>query len=220
MTSARLRLVDEAKRKATNGSAAPASEAPPASKARALRGPRAQSEVVARAPAAKPRTGKRPSTVADVMRAPAVCCHLADSLQRVAQLMWEHDVGAVVVLDEHDRPRHVVTDRDVCMGAFTQGVPLWASHVGSLNPGALVACSEHAGVVEARQLMQEHGVRRVPVLDGAGRVVGVVGLGDLIRESTIAAPKLRTRGLTPAQLSQTLTAIYEDVPVPADRVSH
>src|SRR5689334_24087073 len=57
MTSARLRLVDEAKGKATNG-AAPASEAP-ASKARALRGPRAQSEVVARAPAAKPRAGKR-----------------------------------------------------------------------------------------------------------------------------------------------------------------
>jgi CBS domain-containing protein len=66
--------------------------------------------------------------------------------------------------------------------------------------------------------MQEHGVRRIPVLDGAGRVVGMVGLGDLIRESTVAAPKLRTRGLTPAQLAQTLTAIYEDVPVPEDRV--
>jgi CBS domain-containing protein len=227
MTAARLRLVDEAK---ANAAAAKASvstpseaTAAPASKRQAVRGPGAQSEVVARsaaqAPAARPRAGKRPSSVADVMRSPAICCHVEDTLQRVAQLMWEHDVGVVVVVDAAGKALHVVTDRDVCMGAYTQGLPLWATHVRSLKPAPLVCCSSEAGVIEARKLMQEHGVRRIPVLDASGNVVGVVGLGDLIREATITAPKGRTRGLTAPQLSQTLMAVYEDVPVPADRLS-
>jgi CBS domain-containing protein len=140
-------------------------------------------------------------------------------LHRVAQLMWEHDVGIVVVVDAEGRALHVVTDRDVCMGAYTQGMPLWATHVRSVKPAPLVYCTSEAGVIEARRLMQEHGVRRIPVLDAAGGVVGVVGLGDLIREATITAPKGRTRGLTAPQLSQTLMAVYEDVPVPDDRAA-
>jgi CBS domain-containing protein len=246
MTAARLRLVDEAKgdtaskRRAAaargDGAEAPAPgqsvpdpKAPgqkaPGQKApgqKAARGPSAESEVVPRqeadpASGQRVRAGKRASTVADVMRSPAVCCSLNDSLHRVAQLMWEHDVGVVVVVDDAGKALHVITDRDVCMGVYTQGVALWASNVQSVKPAPLVCCSSEAGVVDARRLMQEHGVRRIPVVDDAGFVVGVVGFGDLVREATISTPKARTRGLTAPQLAQTLTAVYEDVPVPPDR---
>lgn len=230
MTAARLRLVEEAKgdtagkrrRAAAQGEV---SVAAPKGNAPASAGSQADTQTVETAEKAQPvpasrtrvRPRKRASCVADVMRSPAVCCRVGDSLHRVAQLMWEHDVGALVVLDDAGRPCHVITDRDVCMGAYTQGVALWASHVGSVKPGPLVSCSADAGVVEARSLMQEHGVRRIPVVDAVGSVVGVVGLGDLVREATINAPKARTRGLTPPQLAQTLVAVYEDVPVPPDR---
>jgi CBS domain-containing protein len=230
MTAARLRLVDEAKgdtaskrRAAARADGVQSEEAgAPARSRKAARGPGAESEVAPRqqatpASSARPRAGKRASTVADVMRSPAVCCRLSDSLHQVAQLMWEHDVGAVVVLDEAGGALHMITDRDICMGAYTQGVALWASRVQSVKPAPLVYCSSDAGVVEVRRLMQEHGVRRVPVLDDAGRVVGVVGLGDLVREATVSTPKARTRGLTAPQLAQTLTAVYEDVPVPPER---
>ncbi len=223
-TAARLRLVDEAKgdtaSKRRAGAEAPLSE--PATEHSAARGPGAQSERVERprAPASRQRVraGKRASTVADVMRSPAVCCRVSDTLHRVAQLMWEHDVGAVVVVDDQGKARHVITDRDICMGAYTQGVALWSSYVSSVKPAALVSCPVGAGVIEVRRLMQEHGLRRIPVIDAAGAVVGVVGLGDLVREATINAPKARNRGLTAPQLAQTLTAVYEDVPVPPDRV--
>ena len=240
MTAARLRLVDEAKGDtASKRKDATHVEAPMTTPSKAKTAPTANSDAKKAAPAqAQPspeaaqsergqavpasrtrvRPGKRASTVADVMRSPAVCCRIGDSLHRVAQLMWEHDVGAIVVLDQAGKACHVITDRDVCMGAYTQGVALWASHVGSVRPGPVVTCSADAGVVEVRNLMQEHGVRRIPVLDDAGAVVGVVGLGDLVREATINAPKARTRGLTPPQLAQTLVAVYEDVPVPPDRV--
>jgi CBS domain-containing protein len=226
MTPARLRLVDEAKGdtagKHGTGAARDDEAVAPAPGRKATRGPRAESEVVPRQQATPPsrtrvRAGRRTSIVADVMRSPAVCCRLGDSLQRVAQLMWEHDVGAVVVLDDVGKALHLLTDRDVCMAAYTQGVALWATNVQSVKPAPLVYCSSDAGVVEVRGLMQEHGVRRIPVLDAAGQPLGVVGLGDLVREATINAPKGRTRGLTAPQLAQTLTAIYEDVPVPPDR---
>ena len=201
MTAARLRLVDQAKKvdpakKSTAKKPAPASAAAPRSRARA---------------------SKRAATVADLMRSPAVCCHIGDTLHQAAQLMWERDVGAVVVVDEHDRPLYLVTDRDVCIGAYTQGVSLWQSRVESLEPQPIISCSAEAGVAEARRLMEERGVRRIPVVDAAGAVVGIIGLGDLIREAATAAPKNRTRGLTPAQLAQTLSAVYEDVGVPSDR---
>lgn len=129
--------------------------------------------------------------------------------------MWEQDVGAVVVVDGDGRPLFMVTDRDVCIGAYTQGVSLWQSRVESLEPQPIISCSVDAGVAEARRLMEERGVRRIPVVDAAGAVVGIIGLGDLIREAAIAAPKNRTRGLTPAQLTQTLNAVYADLGVPA-----
>jgi len=191
MTAARLRLVDEAK-KVTAKKSAPASR------------PRA-------------RVGKRACTVGDLMRSPAVCCRAGDTLHRAAQLMWEHDVGAVVVVDADGKPLGMVTDRDVCIGAYTQGISLWQSRVESLRPRPIVSIAVNAGVVEARRSMEEQGVRRIPVVDGAGSVVGLIGLGDLVREAAAPAPKARTRGLTAAQLMQTLNAVYEDVAVPSDR---
>jgi CBS domain-containing protein len=198
MTAARLRLVDQAKKvdpakKSTAKKSAPASPAAPRSRTRA---------------------GKRTATVGDLMRSPAVCCHAGDTLHQVAQLMWEQDVGAVVVIDDDRKPLYMVTDRDVCIGAYTQGVSLWQSRVESLEPQPVISCSVDAGVAEVRSLMEARGVRRIPVVDAAGSVVGIIGLGDLIREVAMAAPKNRTRGLTPAQLAQTLNAVYEDIGVP------
>lgn len=232
MTAARLRLVDEAKKgdaakkdaakkeaAGTRGSAKAQSQggAAPASGRQGVRRA-AKSEPAVRA-AAKPkaRAGKRPATVADVMRSPAVCCGAGDTLHEAARRMWERDVGAIVVVDEQRRPLHVITDRDVCMGAYTQGLPLWAARVGSLLPRPAVCCALDAGLAAVRRVMEEHGVRRVPVVGESGAVEGVVGLGDLLREATAGATAGRARGLTPAQLTQTLAAVYADVPAPVER---
>lgn len=233
MKAARLHLVDEAKKDTAAGksrSAAQGDEVDGATKVtsrrKLSRGSGVQSERVERSaaapdstPASRTRAGKRSSTVADLMRAPAVCCRLTDTLQRAAQLMWEHDVGAVVVLDEAGKARHLITDRDVCMGAYTQGVPLRASGVKSVLPAPLLTCSSETGVAEARRLMQEHGVRRIPVTDASGSVVGVIGLGDLVREARASAPKGRSRAISASQLVQTLAAVYEDTGVPSGRAA-
>ncbi len=60
-------------------------------------------------------------------------CSPSDSLNRAAQLMWEGDCGALVVVDkEHDRVVGMVTDRDICMGTYIQGIPLSEGSVSSV----------------------------------------------------------------------------------------
>ena len=56
-----------------------------------------------------------------VMRTEISVCSPDDTLERAARLMWDHDCGALPVLDDHGAVLAMLTDRDICMATFTQG---------------------------------------------------------------------------------------------------
>ena len=62
--------------------------------------------------------------VMDAMTRSVAACNEEDTLNRAAQLMWEGDCGCIPVLDAGGDVRGILTDRDVCMAAYTQGLPL------------------------------------------------------------------------------------------------
>ena len=62
--------------------------------------------------------------VAELMTRSVLAAHPQDSLARAAQMMWDHDCGALPVIDDSGRVLGMITDRDVCMAAYTQGRPL------------------------------------------------------------------------------------------------
>ena len=65
----------------------------------------------------------------------AVCtCSERDSLEQAARIMWDSDVGCLVVVGEEGRPIGMVTDRDLTMAAYTQGVALRDASVSSAGP--------------------------------------------------------------------------------------
>src|SRR5690606_28351921 len=64
--------------------------------------------------------------VRELMTRDVQVCGPRDDLNRAAQIMWDHDCGVVPVVDSERRPIGMVTDRDVCMAAYTQGKPLSA----------------------------------------------------------------------------------------------
>lgn len=105
----------------------------------------------------------------------------ADGLNRAAQIMWEGDCGVVPVTESDGSLVGVITDRDVCMAAYTQGQPLAAVPIDAAMARTVFACSPDDTVHQALHLMREHRVRRMPVVDEAGRLVGVVTLADLAR---------------------------------------
>jgi CBS domain-containing protein len=106
-------------------------------------------------------------------------------LREAARLMRDHHVGALVVIEGSDdgkRPIGIVTDRDIVVGVVAStDVQPEALKVGDVMSRNLIVAEESVGVFEAVDLMQDHGTRRLPVVDAAGRLVGIITLEDVLR---------------------------------------
>ena len=116
-------------------------------------------------------------------RDPLACCSPSDNLNRAANLMWDHDCGALPVLED-GRVVAMLSDRDICMVAYLQNRPLTELTVSTAMSKSVHSCSPMDGIEDVCQLMHVHQVRRVPVTDGEGYLVGVVSLSDVVREAT------------------------------------
>jgi CBS-domain-containing membrane protein len=110
-------------------------------------------------------------------------CGPDDTLEQAARLMWEADVGCLPVLDEEGRPIGMITDRDMCMAAYTQGVALRDSKVSSAMSHSVITCSPESSIADVEALMRNAQIRRVPVVDFSGSLAGIVTLGDIARYS-------------------------------------
>jgi CBS domain-containing protein len=99
-------------------------------------------------------------------------------LSQVADLMEEHGVGTVVIT-EHERPVGIVTDRDLALelgtGRCVRSEPV---RVVMSSPVATIGC--HDGILAATKRLNENSVRRLPIVDDDGRLVGLVSLDDLL----------------------------------------
>lgn len=114
--------------------------------------------------------------VKDVMTASPICCAPADAVELVAELMREHDCGAIPVCDG-DALVGIVTDRDVACRAV-------AAHKANMPVSAVMSAPVHTvraddDVQVAIDTMEAKRVRRLPVVDEGGRVVGIVAPSDL-----------------------------------------
>jgi hypothetical protein len=115
------------------------------------------------------------------MTADVATCRSTDSLNRAAHLMWERRCGCVPVLDEAGALVGMLTDRDVCMAAYTQGRQLDDIAATSAMSGPVWTCSPSTALEEAEDLMMTHGVHRLVVVDAGGGVSGIVSLDDIAR---------------------------------------
>ncbi len=97
----------------------------------------------------------------------------------VARSMQQHNVGALVVL-ENDKPVGMVTDRDIAVRVVAAGRSP-QSPVGSIMSTPIRTVYQDDGVLDTTEAMMEAKVRRLPVIDDDGRLVGIVALDDLLR---------------------------------------
>jgi CBS-domain-containing membrane protein len=119
--------------------------------------------------------------VREIMTKDVRTCFATDSINRAAQVMWEADCGCVPVIDDQGNVVGIVTDRDICMAAYTQGRPLTEIAVGTIASKNVTTVNENDSLHQAEKLMHDVQVHRLPVVDGDRRLVGILSLNDLTR---------------------------------------
>jgi CBS domain-containing protein len=108
---------------------------------------------------------------------------LEDSVREAAVLMREEHVGDLIVVEHRDGrpiPVGVITDRDIVLSVVAKGVALDDVTVGDAMSADLLTVNEANGVEHALREMGRVGVRRAPVIDSDGRLVGVLSIDDVI----------------------------------------
>jgi CBS domain-containing protein len=110
---------------------------------------------------------------------PVVSASPHESLAALGQLMETHNVGAVVIVENH-RPAGIVTDRDLALAVTAHGLSPQSAAAGAMT-APVQTLMQKEGVFAATLAMRENHVRRVPVVDDDGRLVGIVTLDDLVR---------------------------------------
>lgn len=118
--------------------------------------------------------------IGDICTRPAVTAAPDTTAQEAAHRMATRKVGALVVVDRDGRPRGVVTDRDITVHVVAAGKDPAEVRLASLVRRRPVVIREDAGIMDATRRLSQRGVRRLPVVDGAGKVVGILSLDDLM----------------------------------------
>ena len=127
------------------------------------------------------------------------CCRAEDSLRTAAHLMWECDIGSIPVVDQEQRVVGMITDRDICMDAYFQDRPVSEIRVHQAMASKVIACRPEDDVKTAERLMRDNQIRRLPVINRQGHLLGVVSVNDLARRAAsdrhLSAPQLAETGV-------------------------
>ncbi|MFO0984774.1 MAG: CBS domain-containing protein [Planctomycetota bacterium] len=122
--------------------------------------------------------------------------------------MWDHDCGCVPIEDE-GRVIGILTDRDICMAAYTQGGALASLKVRNAMSSKVLVCHPDDAVLDAERLMRANRIRRLPVVDDTGRLVGIVSLNDLARAVKSGRGRKVATDITDQEVLDTLAEICQ-----------
>jgi CBS domain-containing protein len=130
--------------------------------------------------------------VGEVMTKNPACCWPSNSALTAATAMQNKDTGVLpVVHDPFTRTLvGVVTDRDLCLHVVAGGrnpAHIWVSECMTEDP---VCCTAEDDVLHALKLMKERQVRRLPVINAKREVIGILSLGDLVRNNAVAGGEI------------------------------
>ncbi len=119
--------------------------------------------------------------IKEIMSPNPVCCLPTESAQHVAKMMCDHNVGSIpVVSDQQSRTLiGMITDRDLCCSVVATGLDPKTTAIEKLMSVNPVSCRDGENVDKCERAMQEHQVRRIPVVDGQNQVIGIVAQADL-----------------------------------------
>lgn len=117
----------------------------------------------------------------EVMTREPVCCEPGDPITKVAETMKRHDVGALPVVDGETSRRltGIITDRDIVMKVLADGKSVQSATARDAMSSNPASCRDDEDVTQAVERMAQRKVRRMPVVDASGRLVGIIAQADV-----------------------------------------
>ena len=121
------------------------------------------------------------ATCGEVMTREPASCEPADSIQKIAQLMKNQDVGALPVVESRSTPKLVgiVTDRDLVVRVIAGGRTVENATARDAMTNGPVTCREDEDVNKALTVMADRKVRRIPIVDANGHLRGIIAQADI-----------------------------------------
>ena len=152
--------------------------------------------------------------VRECMTSQPVTCRPDDTNSQAARLLWENDCGILPVVDDQEHLVGMITDRDLCMGAYTRGQAFADLHVKESMATDVQHCNPADALEDALDVMGRHQVRRLPVLDSDLHLVGILSMNDVARCVRDLRDERQKQNLLVAAV-ETLAAISEPRPLPS-----
>jgi CBS domain-containing protein len=118
----------------------------------------------------------------DIMTKDLVYSLPSDMVSDVAQLMKNEDIGPVLIVDESNNGKRlvgIVTDRDLALKVVGEGRDPNSTRVEDVMTGSLVTCRADDDVENAMRAMAQNQLRRIPVVDDSGQLVGIISQADV-----------------------------------------
>lgn len=148
--------------------------------------------------------------VRDLMTTQVACVKDQEPLSAAARLMWECDCGAIPVEDSTGgRIVGMITDRDICMAAWSKDRPPSAILVWEAMSQDLFHVAPDDSLSSAGALMRSRQIRRVPVLEANGKLVGILSLADVVTQLPRPGARSAVTELTPTDIAGTLANICQ-----------
>ena len=132
----------------------------------------------------------------DIMTPDPQCVKEDETLVDAARLMRDLDVGALPICGNDERLKGMLTDRDIVVKCIADGGDPSSVTAGSMGQGKPVTIGADDDIREALKTMQQHQVRRLPVIDGHD-LVGIISQADIARSLSASAT-----GETVAEISE------------------
>jgi CBS domain-containing protein len=124
--------------------------------------------------------------VKEVMTTNAKAIWLTESLSDAAKLMWENDCGVLPIIKDGRKVIGMITDRDICMAIAMRDTNPSGVSVEEVMTGQVYSVNPEDDIDHALQAMQEHKIRRLPVVNTDGELEGILSLNDIVLNTKTA----------------------------------
>lgn len=133
--------------------------------------------------------------VKEIMTPSATAIWLTESLADAAKLMWDNDCGVLPIIKDGRKVIGMITDRDICMAMAMRDATPSSVSVEEVMTGQVYAVKPEDDVDLALQEMQEHRIRRLPVVNTEGELEGILSMNDIVlkakKSNTTAADAIK-----------------------------